>query len=455
MGSIEPKLKVAICGGGIAGLISAIVLSKCSDLEVHLFEAAHQFNEIGAGIATFPRVWKIMESIGVDKDLVEVASSRSESGDPEELAFRFRKSDQQEGLTFHELTTFGGFHSFHRAEFQQAILKNLPSSCHTHFNKRLTTYTEPSTDSPIILSFQDGTTSTCDVLLGADGIKSAVRRTMLENQIAQASPEESRELLERVPPMWSGTVAYRGLIPRPILEAKWPKHQAFNFAMNYMGQDRHIVVYPISRGQIINVVAFCSKPHLEGTTFDGPSVVNVTKAEMLAEFSNWEPEVQALLDCIEHPSRWAVHALRSLQSYISGRVALLGDAAHAMTPHQGSGAGQAIEDAYILSALLTDPLCTRATLRNTLEIYNTVRLPMANRILEGSRSNGMMYEFNSPGYSQDELHSKEEIGWDMGKLKQLGEEFESRWMWAWTTTAEGDKQEALKMLSDACDRHGQ
>ncbi|KDQ57982.1 hypothetical protein JAAARDRAFT_177120 [Jaapia argillacea MUCL 33604] len=455
MGSIEPRLKVAVCGGGVAGLTCAVALSRCPGLEVHLFEAAHNFNEIGAGIGAFPRVWKIMQALGLDKDLAELASSRSESGEPEQLSFTFRKSDQPEGLTFYELVTSDGFYSFHRAEFQQAILKNLPSSCHTYFNKRITTYTEPSSSSPIVLKFQDGTTSTCDVLLGADGIKSAVRRTMLENEIANTSQEEARNLLQRVSPIWSGTVAYRGLIPRPVLEAKLPQHQVFSRAMNYMGQDRHLIVFPISRGQIINVVSFHSKPHLEGTAFDGPSVVNVTKAEMLAEFSDWEPEVQALLDCIEYPSRWAIHALMPLESYISGRVALLGDAAHAMTPHQGSGAGQAIEDAYILSALLVNPLCTRSTLRRALEIYDTVRVPIANRVLEGSRSNGMMYEFNSPGYFQDEVRSKEGAGWDMEKLKEMGEEFERRWMWAWTTTAEGDKQRALEMLSDSCSCSGQ
>lgn len=110
----------------------------------------------------------------------------------------------------------------HRADFQQAILKNLPKNCDAHFHKKLTTY-DDNEGGPIVLHFADGSTAECDVLIGADGIKSAVRHTLYPN-LAKANIITQEEA--NFPnPIWSGTVAYRGLIPREVLEKQWPGHR--------------------------------------------------------------------------------------------------------------------------------------------------------------------------------------------------------------------------------------
>ena len=146
---------------------------------------------------------------------------------------------------------------------------------------------------------------------------------------------------------------------------------------------QYVIAYPISQGKLVNFVAFTCRHDLEYTKFNGPWVSVAEKSQFAGYFSNWEPEVQAMLDvgifsssfrpfrtrnliliqCVEKPLQWAVHTVRPLRSFVSGRVALLGDAvswtvfsyvwlessfivlsqAHAATPHQGSGAGQAIE----------------------------------------------------------------------------------------------------------------
>jgi len=161
---------------------------------------------------------------------------------------------------------------------------------------------------------------------------------------------------------------------------------------------------------------------------------------MVSPFSHWEPEVQTLLSCADKPTRWAVHTVKPLQDFTSGRVALIGDAAHAMAPHQGSGAGQSIEDAYILATLLGHSRTTPDTIPNTLQVYNAVRQPYANQVAERSRLNGQYFTFRYNGVNFDQL-SIDEL-WN--QLQELGNAVTRNWEWTWTTTL--DVREAVRML---------
>lgn len=127
--------------------------------------------------------------------------------------------------------------AFHRADFQQALVKHLdPSTTSSYFCKRLVSYTQAPTDtefSPIRLHFKDGTIATCDVLIGADGIHSVTRAHMLREVARSASSKEQADtLLGMVNPVWSGSVAYRGIIPRERLEAVAPGHRTLTTATN-------------------------------------------------------------------------------------------------------------------------------------------------------------------------------------------------------------------------------
>ncbi|KAG6835640.1 hypothetical protein H0H93_016271 [Arthromyces matolae] len=101
----QTKFDVAICGGGIGGLSLAVALSKYPDIHVDIYEAAARFSEVGAGIGVWPRVWKILESLGLSHDLAQLTALKPsyELSD----AFIFRKSDQPEGLDFYKLQTQG------------------------------------------------------------------------------------------------------------------------------------------------------------------------------------------------------------------------------------------------------------------------------------------------------------------------------------------------------------
>ena len=123
----------------------------------------------------------------------------------------------------------------------------------------------------------------------------------------------------------------------------------------YLGPDRHILTFPVKQSELINVVAFVTDRSRPNSQLPAGEewVKAVPRQEVLEVFDGWGPASQAILESIPEPTRWALHELPELPRYQRDRVLLVGDAAHAMVPHQGAGAGQALEDAHVLARLLT------------------------------------------------------------------------------------------------------
>ncbi|KAH9951522.1 FAD/NAD-P-binding domain-containing protein [Amylocystis lapponica] len=413
-------------GGGIGGLFLAVALSRYSDIQVDLYEAAERFREIGAGVMIWSRTWEILTSLGLAPDFARVAHAVPDGSTG--VGFDFRKSDQpEEGFSFYRFTLPYGCIRFHRAQFLDVLVDHLPCGV-AHFGKRLRAYSDEGHGSPIELRFTDGTTEVCDLLVGCDGIKSTIRAQMLEDQvnIGLQEPVKCSE------PVWTGTIAYRGLIPVDrLIKPDGTEHRTIATPMMYCGKNKHVVSYSISRGSVVNVVAFASKPEKAASTFEGSWVTDCSRDEMLSCYADWEPEVTELLKSIENPTRWAIHQLCPLSAYVTERVALLGDAAHAMSPHHGAGAGQAIEDAFVLARILGDPHTTLERIPHALLAYQHVRLPMANLVLCSSAECGRLYEFNGAFEGRDDF-------W------MLGEVIGQQWGWLNGTTPEGNVERALR-----------
>ncbi|KAJ7509595.1 hypothetical protein B0H11DRAFT_1960233 [Mycena galericulata] len=441
--SAPKRLRVAICGAGIGGLTLALALSRYPDIDVDVYEAASALAEVGAGIGIFPRPWKIIRMLGLEDDLVKTSELKPKEGPVP--AFNYRKSDQQAGFSFSTLITNGPLMTFHRADFQTVLLRHLPKSCRISCSKRLRTYVQQK-NGPTELIFEDGTRAFCDVLVGADGLKSAVRQAFLSERAswmqAKGRWQEAADIAACIEPAWSGHIAYRALIPAERLKAVAPGHQVLTTPTQYLGKHGYIIAYPISHGKMVNFVAFNCRHDLENTPYTGPWVGPGDKSQFAQIFAHWEPDVQALLHCVEKPLQWAVHTVKPLRSFVSGRTVLVGDAAHAMTPHQGSGAGQAIEDAYILATVLGHRSTTRETLPRALGIFDKIRRPEAIRVMEASRMNGRYFSFAVDGvdfsrYAGPQL-------WD--KLQKLHNSVVKNWEWTWSTSVDGSVQEALRML---------
>lgn len=424
---VMSKFRVAICGGGIGGLCLAVALSRYPDIQVDVYEAAERFKEIGAGVMIWSRTWEILTLLGMASDFSQIAHATPDGSLG--VGFDYRKSDQPEGSQFYLFESPYGCIRFHRAQFLDVLVKHLPEDV-AHFRKRLLSYSQEASDGHLDLQFQDGSTVTCDLLVGCDGIKSGVRRQMLKEK-AQAG---QADLLRLIEPVWTGTIAYRGLIPvHRLIRADGQEHRTIQTPMMYCGKSKHVVSYSISRGSVVNVVALVSHPEQEGAPYEGPWVTDCSAQELHECYAGWEPEVVDLIKCIENPTRWAIHHLRPLPFYTTDRVVLLGDAAHAMSPHQGAGAGQAIEDAFVLARVLGDPVTTMSTLRHAISAYEYVRLPQANRVLLGSHISGMMYEFDGPAQVD---------------LQRLGPMIGAQWDWLNETTPEEEGRRALSWMQD-------
>ncbi|KAJ7464344.1 hypothetical protein FB451DRAFT_1352780 [Mycena latifolia] len=443
MSSAPKRFRVAICGAGIGGLTLAVALSQYPDIDIEVYEAATTLAEVGAGIGIWPRPWQIIRLLGLERDLLKTCEMKPREGPVP--GFNFRKSDQQPGLSFSTLITNSGLISLHRADFQRVLLNRLPKSCRITCSKRLRTYTQrPS--GPTELVFEDGTRAFCDILVGADGLKSAVRRAFLSERAnwmqAQGRWQEATDIASCIEPVWSGHIAYRALIPADRLKSVAPTHQVLTKPMMYLGKLGFIIAYPISHGKMINFVAFSCRHDLENTQFPGPWMAPGDKSQFAGIFAHWEPEVQVLIHCVDKPLQWAVHTVKPLRSFVSGSTVLMGDAAHAMLPHQGSGAGLAIEDAYILSIVLGHPSTTRETLPRALRIFDEIRRPAAAAVMEASRLNGQYFTFAVDGVDFDRYTGPQL--WD--KLQKLHGAVTKNWEWTWTTSVDGSIQTALRML---------
>ncbi|RUR31416.1 salicylate 1-monooxygenase [Vreelandella nanhaiensis] len=420
----QKRLSIGIVGGGIGGVALGVALSRHRHLDVQLFEAAPQFSEIGAGVSFGPNAVKAIQLLGLEASYQQIADS---SPAPfEDVWFEWRRGSDDTYLTA-SMAPGVGQSSVHRADFLDAIVANLPEGI-AHFGKRCIDVNQD--DDSATASFDDGTHFTGDVIIGFDGIKSAVRRHVLP-------PEQYGEIA----PFWSGTYAYRGMIPtdelEAALEAKGSEKRLALVPQMYLGKDRHILTFPVKQSQLVNVVAFITDRSTPNPKLpeDEEWVQAVSQEGMLEVFKGWSPACQAILECIPEPTRWALHELPELARYQRDRVLIVGDAAHALVPHQGAGAGQALEDAYVLATLLADASCHRHNVSTVLSAFEQVRHSRTCKVQRTSHEAGDVYEY-----------AGENIGANETKLI---DNLENRFDWLWSHDPHDDVMAARKIVAVA------
>ncbi|PPQ65337.1 hypothetical protein CVT26_000052 [Gymnopilus dilepis] len=419
---MSQKLRIAIVGGGIGGLALAVALKHLNledRIQVDIYEAAAELKQIGAGITLWPRGLEILREMGLGGILAERMAA-SEGRELQDTIHVFRKSDQAEGVTVLDLETRGS-QVFHRAELQDILLKNMSSnSIHLHPSHRLATYEERAED--VELHFKNGEKAVCDLLVGADGLNSAVRSGLL----AEGKECSGEEAHEKSQPVWSGTTVYRELLDADDIKRDRPHHRSLKQLTVSLGKNKHIVAYPVSQGTFVNVVVFFPDPEKEGTYIEGPAVSNVVTHDLVAQFEGWEEDVTVIAKHMSRPSRWLLQTVKPLDKYTSRRAILIGDAAHAMEPHLANGAGQAIEDAYIFSNILAKALQNdAANLPELTRTYDAVRRPFGNFAVQASRDHGRLYDLLASGFEdvkEGEIISAE-------KLAELGKRIDESFAW--------------------------
>ncbi|TBU45377.1 FAD/NAD(P)-binding domain-containing protein [Dichomitus squalens] len=431
----------------MGGLVLGLCLKKYApDVDYDIYESAAELTEVGAGVGMSPRIWTIMQELGLEDELLTITGVQGQGGG---AILRLVKGDEQELI---DITQQNQLHTFHRSMLQQLLAKHLDAGDKIHFSKRLVSYSEPaSTVDPIVLNFKDGTTATCDLVIGSDGVRSAVRRTMFSTFADEAEKngktEEASKLRAMVEPVWTGEVAYRGLTPASALSEDLVK---FTSSLQiFVGKNRDAVIYPVSGGKIINVLGVVYTPG-SGTVYDGPWVETSTSDEVGKLFDGWEPKVLAVLKSVGHPLCWAMHTTRKLPTYVKGRAALIGDAAHAMLPHQGAGVGQAFEDGYILATILSHSSVKLSNAAEALKIYDDVRRPFSQNVQQGSEDNAKRYQLRTDDWEDVTLEDSKAGQYDHAKLDVLAKEFMHQMQWSFDSSILGDRdqvEEKLRVLS--------
>ncbi|KZV87798.1 FAD/NAD(P)-binding domain-containing protein [Exidia glandulosa HHB12029] len=405
MTAVSTELRIAIIGGGISGLCLASVLEQydvAKKLEIHVYEAAASFGEVGAGVTIWGRSFQVLRALGLEAKFAAIDMNKGR--EDEKFGFKYRRSDQ--GPNGHEygIRPFPNGHAYHRAQFLSVLSDHVEQSPRiiVSFNKRLESVDTQNSlgNDPYTLRFKDGTTSTCDVLIGADGIRSPVRIAMLDVAVQETG---DATLKAAGPAVWCGTSIYRTLVPMAEVCENYLQLGGNGTPLIkdgpiiYSGKGKALAVYPIQGGTVANIAINIMEGKQVGEPYPhGSWVSDVDPAFLKNEFEGWEIEVGALMKGVKKSSRWGVHVVLGLKSFAYGRIAVQGDAAHAMTPYNGSGANQAIEDAFVLGRMLAHPLCTRETVHHALKAYDSVRRERAQAIQELSFELGRLGTMTEP-----------------------------------------------------------
>ena len=189
--------------------------------------------------------------------------------------------------------------------------------------------------------------------------------------------------------------------------------------------------YPVEKGTMLNVVVARDQP-----TWDSPEWVVPADAESIREeFKDYGPKIQQVTSLLKNPKKWSLWHHPKAATFYRGRLAIIGDAAHAATPHQGAGAGQAFEDSLVMAELLADSsVRTAADIEWAFAAYNAIRLPRTLRVVDTSRENGQVCMMRGPETGQD---------WD--KIKA---DLDKRFEWIWYEDLDKQVESAVQKLHE-------
>jgi salicylate hydroxylase len=355
-------LQAVVVGGGIGGIAAAVALTQAGiDVQVH--EQARQLTEVGAGVSLAPNGLLMLERLGVGDGIrrlgVRYAASQLRLPDGRPVPhepYQFAVAGQNIGI--------------HRADLLALLAGQLPPGtvrtghrC-TDFRPDASASGNASDNASATVGFADGSTVTADVVIGADGIHSVLQGFVV-------APAE---------PVFSGVVAYRGLVP------SLQEYPAGTIRM-WMGEGRHFLVFPVRAGQLLNYVGFVSSATAVRESWSAAG----DPAALAAHFAGWDPLIGQVIAAISGPGgsgfQWGMYDRAPLPTWGTGRLTLLGDAAHPMLPHLGQGVNQALEDAVALATLL-GASASPADVPRALAAYEELRRDRTARVQLGSRRQG-------------------------------------------------------------------
>jgi salicylate hydroxylase len=356
------RLSIAVLGGGIGGTAAALSLLRAG-FDVHVYEQARDFGEVGAGVQISPNASRILHRLGLADALASLGVKP--------LAWHQRR--WQDGRTLLRSpvaeameAAFGAPHyQMHRADVLRTIASALPPE-RLHAGHRLTGLIEHG--DRVEAQFENGARIDADVLVGADGIHSAVRRILF-------GPEQ---------PRFTGCMCYRGLVPAERLaHLEIPVE-----AQIWMGPGKHFIHYYVQSKRLLNFVGVIDQDTWTKESWTDRGDI----ADARAAFAGWHPQVRAILASVDETFIWGLFDRSPMERWSVGRTTLLGDACHPMLPFMAQGAAMAIEDAWVLA----DRLGRTPNAAKAMRTYERQRRRRVARVQRVARRNGRVYHLKGP-----------------------------------------------------------
>jgi salicylate hydroxylase len=353
---VESRPSVVVVGGGIGGLFAATALIA-QGLRVSVYEQAPTLGEVGAGVFLTPNSVRQLQRVGLGP-AVEKWGARL---GVDSRYFR----DDGTAIAPVQVTDSSGWNAtfgMHRADLVTILASSLPAEV-VHTGHRCTAFAQ---DGDLCrVSFANGAAVESDLVVAADGIHSDLRQNVVP---------PSR-------PVFSGSVAYRGLVPRERVP-HWPTGSW----LMWLGKSKHFLTFPVRAGTLINYVGFVPADEEMKESWSLPGDPDVLRSE----FAGWAAPIGLLLQQVQTTFRWALYDREPLPTWTRERLTLLGDAAHPMLPHLGQGANQSIEDGMALATILAQ--ADRKSVPAALLAYERLRRERVAQVQRGARENGLRYD---------------------------------------------------------------
>ena len=352
---MKKNLSVAIIGAGMGGLASAAALRRAG-IEVTVYEQASQFSRLGAGIQIGCNAMQVLRGLGLEQKL------RSEAFYPRSWNNKdWRTGEIRFDMIFGEAaeTKFGAPYLLaHRGDLHAALASIVPAEC-IRLSHKLTGLEQ--TGDGVKLTFANGATAVADAVIGADGVHSIVKNILF------GSSE----------PNYTGRIAYRTTFPTKLLNG-----YEIDDCTKWWGEDRHIVIYYVKpdRSEVYFVTSQ-PEPDFRVESWSAKGDVKTLRAA----FEGFHPQVQHVLEACPEVHKWALVDRDPLPAWGVGKVTLLGDSCHPMTPYMAQGAAMAIEDSAVLSRCLEG--VEREGVADALRRFEATRKERTSRVQRTSRSN--------------------------------------------------------------------
>ena len=341
----------------MGGLTAAATLRQAG-FDIRVYEQAGRLARVGAGIQMMPNSMKVLRRIGVE-DTVRASSFEPYS----HLNRRWDTGEVMRELPMPESLFGAPYLCMHRGDLHEALVSILPADV-IHLGKKLVGLERRSRR--VDMAFEDGSRASADAVIGADGVHSIVRELIVGPDV----------------PTHKGRIAYRAIFPATLVGRDVGRSRT-----KWWGIDRHIVIY-YTRPDRSEIYFVTSVPEpAEWLTRESWSATGDVR-ELRRAYEGFHPDVLAVLNGCPDCHKWAILEREPLPRWSDGRVVLLGDACHPMTPYMAQGAATAMEDAAVLARCLAD--VDGEDVEGACARYEAHRKPRTSKIQAISSANTWM-----------------------------------------------------------------